>query len=202
MELDDLKNFWKNKTSGVTPVQSGDFLNIIDELRSNEKATKTKYIIASAAMAVELLVFLVLIFWGNIFSGMSLAGILLIITAVVLGGISIWSTNIIFTKSDLENPGIDFLKNITDKLERRKFMRIYLVPSYLIMIAFGVTMIFSQKLSTMELEWKVFIYFITYLYIILIYFFTSKRELKKEKNVIEPLKKNISILISQLESDK
>ena len=202
MEFDELKNMWNNKTAQVVPELNNDTAAVMDRIISIEKKTKAKYIIASLAMSIELLFFLVLISVGNLFYGVSLAGILLIIIAVFLGGISIWSTNIVFNQNDLKNPGIDFLRKIKDKFERRKFLRIYVIPAYLVMIAFGVTMIFQQKLSGLSAEWKVLVYSISYLYILFVYLITARKEIRKEKSEIEPLKKDISGLIEELEADK
>lgn len=202
MDLDKLKNTWKSQTTDLSSEPGNNLSGIIDKVYTLEKKTKLKYSIATFAMGFELMIFLLaIIFYYNLFSKLTLVGLLLVITAVILGGISIWSTNILFNKEDIINPGTDFLKKINDKLERRKFLRIYLIPVYLLMIAFGVTIVLSENLSSISSEWKIFIYTITYLYIILIYVITAKKEIRKEKNEIEPIKQIISKLIYQAESE-
>lgn len=202
MDLDKLKNTWKSQTTDLSSEPGNNLSGIIDKVYTLEKKTKLKYSIATFAMGFELMIFLLaIIFYYNLFSKLTLVGLLLVITAVILGGISIWSTNILFNKEDIINPGTDFLKKINDKLERRKFLRIYLIPVYLLMIAFGVTIVLSENLSSLSSEWKIFIYTITYLYIILIYVITAKKEIRKEKNEIEPIKQKISKLIYQAESE-
>lgn len=202
MDLDKLKNTWKSQTTDLSSEPGNNLSGIIDKVYTLEKKTKLKYSIATFAMGFELMIFLLaIIFYYNLFSKLTLVGLLLVITAVILGGISIWSTNILFNKEDIINPGTDFLKKINDKLERRKFLRIYLIPVYLLMIAFGVTIVLSENLSSLSSEWKIFIYTITYLYIILIYVITAKKEIRKEKNEIEPIKQIISKLIYQAESE-
>lgn len=202
MDLDKLKNTWKSQTTDLSSEPGENLSGIIDKVYILEKKTKLKYSIATFAMGFELMIFLLaIIFYYNLFSKLTLVGLLLVITAVILGGISIWSTNILFKKADIINPGTDFLKKINDKLERRKFLRIYLIPVYLLMIAFGVTIVLSENLSSLSSEWKIFIYTITYLYIVLIYVITAKKEIRKEKNEIEPIKQKISKLIYQAESE-
>lgn len=202
MDLDKLKNIWKSQTTDLSSEPGNNLSGIIDKVYTLEKKTKLKYSIATFAMGFELMIFLLaIIFYYNLFSKLTLVGLLLVITAVILGGISIWSTNILFNKEDIINPGTDFLKKINDKLERRKFLRIYLIPVYLLMIAFGVTIVLSENLSSLSSEWKIFIYTITYLYIILIYVITAKKEIRKEKNEIEPIKQKISKLIYQAEAE-
>lgn len=202
MDLDKLKNTWKSQTTDLSSEPGNNLSGIIDKVYTLEKKTKLKYSIATFAMGFELMIFLLaIIFYYNLFSKLTLVGLLLVITAVILGGISIWSTNILFNKEDIINPGTDFLKKINDKLERRKFLRIYLIPVFLLMIAFGVTIVLSENLSSLSSEWKIFIYTITYLYIILIYVITAKKEIRKEKNEIEPIKQKISKLIYQAESE-
>lgn len=202
MDLDKLKNTWKSQTTDLSSEPGNNLSGIIDKVYTLEKKTKLKYSIATFAMGFELMIFLLaIIFYYNLFSKLTLVGLLLVITAVILGGISIWSTNILFNKEDIINPGTDFLKKINDKLERRKFLRIYLIPVFLLMIAFGVTIVLSENLSSLSSEWKIFIYTITYLYIILIYVITTKKEIRKEKNEIEPIKQKISKLIYQAEAE-
>lgn len=202
MDLDKLKNTWKSQTTDLSSEPGNNLSGIIDKVYTLEKKTKLKYSIATFAMGFELMIFLLaIIFYYNLFSKLTLVGLLLVITAVILGGISIWSTNILFNKEDIINPGTDFLKKINDKLERRKFLRIYLIPVFLLMIAFGVTIVLSENLSSLSSEWKIFIYTITYLYIILIYVITAKKEIRKEKNEIEPIKQKISKLIYQAEAE-
>lgn len=202
MDLDKLKNTWKSQTTDLSSEPGNNLSGIIDKVYTLEKKTKLKYSIATFAMGFELMIFLLaIIFYYNLFSKLTLVGLLLVITAVILGGISIWSTNILFNKEDIINPGTDFLKKINDKLERRKFLRIYLIPVFLLMIAFGVTIVLSENLSSLSSEWKIFIYTITYLYIVLIYVITAKKEIRKEKNEIEPIKQKISKLIYQAEAE-
>jgi hypothetical protein len=202
MELDELKNAWKNKTTEKLSNVKEDFSGTLEKVYVMEKKTKVKYTIATFAMGFELVIFLLIImFYRNIFTKLTLAGIMLVIISVIIGGFSIWSTNILFKEKDILNPGTDFLKKINDKLERRKFLRVYLVPVILVMIAFGVTIVLSENISSLSVEWKIFIYTITYLYIIIIYFVTARKEIRKEKNEIEPIRKTISKLIYQAESE-
>lgn len=202
MEFDKIKNSWKNQKTGMTGNYAEDYTGTIEKIYLMERKTKLKYSIATSAMGIELVIILLaLMFYKNIFSELTIAGILLVIIAVVLGGISIWSTNILFRKDDIINPGTEFLKKISDKLDRRRFLRIYLIPVYLVMISFGVTIVLSENLESLSAEWKVFAYTITYLYIIIIYIITSRKEIRREKNEIVPIKQKISKLIYQAESE-
>lgn len=202
MEFDKIKNSWKNQKTGMTGNYADDYTGTIEKIYLMERKTKLKYSIATSAMGIELVIILLaLMFYKNIFSELTIAGILLVIIAVVLGGISIWSTNILFRKDDIINPGTEFLKKISDKLDRRRFLRIYLIPVYLVMISFGVTIVLSENLESLSAEWKVLAYTITYLYIIIIYIITSRKEKRREKNEIEPIKQKISKLIYQAQSE-
>lgn len=202
MEFDKIKKSWKNQKTCMSGSYPEDYSGTIEKIYLFERKTKLKYSIATSAMGIELVIILLaLLFYKNIFSELTITGILLVIIAVVLGGISIWSTNILFRKDDIINPGTEFLKKISDKLDRRRFLRIYLIPVYLVMIAFGVTIVLSENLSSLSADWKVFVYTITYLYILIIYIITSRKEIRREKNEIEPIKQKISKLIYQAESD-
>jgi hypothetical protein len=200
MEFDKIENMWKKQSQIMNSgkdIGSG----IIDIVHTMEKKTKRKYLISTVIMCIELLFFTFLLAYFNFFSGLSLAGIILIMFAVIMGIASVWSTNILFTKSDLGNTGIEFLKKILDKLDRRKFLRIYLIPVLLVMIAFGVTLIYLEHLSAIPQIWKTIIYSASYLYIIIIYIVTSRREVRKEKIEIEPIRKKITALIMDIESE-
>jgi drug/metabolite transporter (DMT)-like permease len=202
MELDEIRNLWKKQNmSGLEPHGSNNN-GILSTLAELEKKIKRKYIIATCALVLESLFFFYLIFYQDFFSGISFAGVLLIIAALAMAIPSIWSTHILFNENELVNPGADFLKKIMEKLDRRKYLRIYLIPAYLVMIAFGITMIFSQHLAAAELKWKILAYSASYLYILLIYIITAYREKKKEKTVTEPIKEKIASLIYQMESGK
>ena len=201
MEIEEIKNMWKKQTTESTAPGKGKNSDILDVIYSMEKKTKRKYIIATTAMALELSFFLYLIIYSGIFRGLSLAGAVLIILAIIFGGVSIWSTNILFKKDDLINPGKIFLKEIIEKLQRRRFLRIYVIPVYLVMIAFGLSMIFSEHLAEASLFLKILAYSASYLYMLIIYIITARKEIRKEKNEIEPIRKKITALIMQMESD-
>jgi len=201
MEMDEIKNLWKKQTARGRLSGSGSNPKILDVIYFMEKKTRKKYIIASAALCIDFLFFAFFIFYLDFFTKLSLAGAILIMTAIIMGMVSIWSTCIPFRKTDLITPGIDFLKSVLDKLDRRKFLRIYLIPAYLVMIAFGLSMIFSEHLSMISSFWKAVIYSASYIYIIVIYIVTARKEVRNEKIEIEPLRKKIKELIMQMDSE-
>jgi len=201
MELDDFKNIWKKQTTRYTGSGKDENSGILDVIYSMEKKIKQKYIIATVLMGLDFIFFIYMLVYVDFFTGLSLAGVILILLAIIFGAASIWSTNILFKNDNLISPGKDFLKDIIEKLDRRKFLRIYVVPIYLVMIAFGLSMIFSEHLTDTSLILKIVIYSASYLYIIIIYIVTAKKEISKEKNEIEPIRKKITVLITQMESD-
>ena len=201
MEIEEIKNLWKTKSAHNAGFDNGDNPKIMDVIYSMEKKIKQKYIIATAALIIDFLFFAFFIFYLDFFTKLSLAGAALIMVSVIMGIISIWSTNIAFRKNDLIEPGINFLKSVLDKLDRRKFLRIYLTPACLVMLAFGLSMIFSEHLSVTSDFWRAVIYAVSYIYIIVIYIVTARKEIRKEKNEIEPLRKKINELILKMESE-
>jgi hypothetical protein len=69
------------------------------------------------------------------------------------------------------------------------------------MIAFGLSMVFSEHLAEASLFLKILAYSASYLYMLIIYIITARKEIRKEKNEIEPIRKKITALIMQMESD-
>lgn len=202
MEIDDFKNIWKEqKAEKIKTTEGNNYMDLISSLTALEKKTKRKFIFMTLGEAFAFTVILWVMLTGNFNSSLTYAGYTLILFDIIVIVAAYWSTTINTNSQKVSSPSLDFLKEAVDKFYRRKFIRIYLFPVYFILLAAGITLSYVEILAKASLEKKVIIYSVLYGFLILVSILGMRRQIKREKKDIEPIKDKISGLIYQMESE-
>lgn len=202
MEIDDFKNIWKEqKAEKIKTTEGNNYMDLISSLTALEKKTKRKFIYMTLGEAFAFTVILWVMLTGNFNSSLTYAGYILILFDIIVILAAYWSTTINTNSQKVSSPSLDFLKEAVDKFYRRKFIRIYLFPVYFILLAAGITLSYVEILARASLEKKIIIYSVLYGFLILVSILGMRRQIKREKKDIEPIKNKISGLIYQMESE-
>ena len=201
MEIDDFKNIWKEQKAEKIKNNGGNYMDLIANLSALEKKTKRKFIFMTLTEAFAFGVVLWVMLSNSFSSPLTYAGYIIILFDIAAIVIAHWSTAINTESQKISSPSVDFLKEVVDKFYRRKFIRIYLFPVYMILLAAGITLSYVEILSYTSPGKKIMIYSILYSFIIFVSIWGTRKQIRKEKKDIEPIRNRISGLIYQMESE-
>lgn len=196
MEIDDLKNIWKESKANNIKVSAEEYESMISKLHKAEKKVLIRYSLMTFFMA-----FAFYILGGKVLSykkyeDLTYAGFYLLFAAMISVGIMVWSTVIILKKNNMTNPGLDFLKQVKNKFNRRKLIRKIVIPIYLAAITIGVSLIYLEALAEYSILTRILIHLAVVVFILAISFFASKREKMRDEKIYKPIEEQIDGLIS------
>lgn len=200
MEIDDLKNIWKENTSRNTAPDSGSGSSLIETLKKAERKVLARYLLMSFFMA-----FAFYILGGKVLSlkqydNLTYTGMYLLFAAMIAVFTIVWSTFIIFRKNDISNPSIEFLKSIKKKFERRKMIRRIIIPVYLAAITLGITLVYIEVLSPLETFMRVLIHIFVVVFILAVSYLASKREKRRYERTYKLIEGRIDELLKDYDS--
>ncbi|HWA06447.1 MAG TPA: hypothetical protein VG961_07855 [Ignavibacteria bacterium] len=201
MEIDELKNIWKENKPGRSLSESGIYESVMDVLKKAERKILFRYGLMSVFMLITFYFLGNVIMRNNTFNDLSYAGFYLLFTAMIAVFFIVWSTAIIFRRNNISNPSIDFLKSVKKKFERRKMVRKIVIPIYLGAIITGVTLVYVEVLAGLETMTRILIHLSVVLFIIVISYFVSKREKKLYEKTYKPIEERIDGLLNDYENN-
>ncbi len=201
MEIDELKNIWKENKPGRSLSESGIYESLMDLLKKAERKILFRYGLMSVFMLITFYFLGNVIMRNNTFNDLSYAGFYLLFTAMIAVFFIVWSTAIIFRKNNISNPSIDFLKSVKKKFERRKMVRKIVIPIYLGAIITGVTLVYVEVLAGLETITRILIHLSVVLFIIVISYFVSKREKTRYEKTYKPIEERIDGLLNDYENN-
>jgi len=195
MEIDELKNIWKGNTARNTIQDGPGGSTLIQMLKKAERKVLVRYLLMSFFMA-----FAFYILGGKVLSlkkydDLTYAGMYLLFAAMIAVFTIVWSTFIIFRKNNVNEPSIDFLKSIRKKIERRKMIRRIIIPVYLAAITLGITLVYIEVLSPLELYLRILIHLFVVVFILAVSYLASKREKRRYERTYKPIEERINDLL-------
>jgi len=195
MEIDELKNIWKENRANTNNFAGEEYESLIQKLRKAEKKVLIRYSLMTFFMA-----FAFYVLGGNVLSqkkydDLTYAGFYLLFAAMISVGVMVWSTVIILKKNDMTNPGLDFLKQVKAKYNRRKLIRKIVIPVYIAALTIGVSLIYLQVLSGYSMVIRIMIHAGVVLFLLAVSYFVSKREKMRDERIYKPIEEQIDVLI-------
>lgn len=197
MEIDELKNIWKENKPGRFLPGSGTNESVMNVLKKAERKVLFRYGLMSLFMLMTFYYIGNVIMRNNTFNELSYAGFYLLFTAMIAVFFIVWSTAIIFRRNNISNPSIEFLKSVKRKFERRKMIRKVIIPVYLAAITAGVTLVYIEVLSPLEIYLRILIHFLVVIFILAVSYFASKREKRMYEKVYKPIEERINALLQE-----
>lgn len=199
MEIDELKNIWKESGAKDIRFKPGEYDDLITKLRRSERKVIIRYIFMTFFMSYAFYVFAGKLFGLKRYDDLTYIGIYLLLIAMVSVGIMVWSTVIILNKNNIINPSVEFLKNINRKFRRRKLIRKVIIPVYMATITVGITLIYIEVLSSVELYLRILIHILVVVLILGISKFATIREDRRYERTVKPIETKINELLSEYE---
>lgn len=196
MEIDDLKNIWKETKANNIKVSAEEYESMISKLHKAEKKVLIRY-----SLMTFFMVFAFYVLGGKVLSykkydDLTYAGFYLLFAAMISVGIMVWSTVIILKKNNMTNPGLDFLKQVKNKFNRRKLIRKIVIPVYIAALTIGVSLIYLEVLSGYSLTIRIIIHIGVVILLLAISYLASKREKMRDEKIYKPIEEQIDGLIS------
>ena len=201
MEIDDLKNIYKEKKATAEFTATGEYDSLMTQLRRSER----KVWIRSGLMTFFML-FAVYTLGGRAMSTkqydpLTYAGFYLIFAAMAAVFIFVWSSVIVLRKKEVVTPSIQFLKKARRKLARRSLIRKIVIPVYLAAITIGITLVYIEVLAPLELLHRLLIHLLVIVFIVGISYIASRRERKRYETIYKPLEAQIDVLLKEIKRD-
>lgn len=197
MEIDELKNIWKENKPAKSAPDKGMYESVMDVLKKAERKVLFRYGLMSIFMLITFYFLGNVILRNNTFNDLSYAGFYLLFTAMIAVLFVVWSTAIIFRKNNISNPSIEFLKGIKKKFERRKMIRKVIIPVYLAAITAGITLVYIEVLSPLEMYLRVLIHLLVVVFILAVSYIASKKEKRRYEKVYRPIEERINALLQE-----
>lgn len=197
MELDELKNIWKeNKAKDIIPGKL-DYESLLAKLRKAERKVYIRYILMTFFMAVAFYTLGGKVLSLKKYDDLTYAGIYLIFAAMISVGIMVWSTVIILSKNDTTSPGIDFLKKVKKKFNRRRLIRKIVIPVYLFAITIGISLVYIEVFSPYSTATRIAVHVGVVIFLLAISFLARRREIARDKRVYAPIEEQIDSLLKE-----
>ncbi len=201
MEIDDLKNIYKEKKASAEFNGPGQYDSLMTQLRRSER----KVWIRSGLMTFFML-FAVYTLGGRAVSAkqydpLTYAGFYLIFAAMAAVFVFVWSSVIVLRKKEVVTPSIQFLKKARRKLARRSLIRKIVIPVYLTAIIVGITLIYIEVLAPLDLIYRLLIHLLVIVFIIGISYIASRKERKRYETIYKPLESQIDVLLKEINRD-
>lgn len=200
MEIDELKNIWKESKANNNNKEPGEeYESLISKLRKAEKKVLIRY-----SLMTFFMLFAFYVLGGKVFSykkydDLSYAGFYLLFAAMISVGIMVWSTVIILKKNNLTSPGIDFLRHVKHKYNRRKLIRKIVIPVYIAALTTGVSLIYLEVFREYSVTARIMIHIGVVVFLLAINYLASKRERIRENKIYKPIEEQIDGLIKEYE---
>jgi hypothetical protein len=201
MEIDDFKNIWKEQKADSVSIQEGKYMDTITSLSGLERKTKRKFIFMTIAEAFAFVIVAWVMLSNSYNSPLTYAGYIMVLFDIIAIVIVHWTTAINIKPEMLSHPSKEFLKEVVDKFYRRKFIRVYLFPVYFLILAAGITLSYVEILERMSAETKIIIYTVLYFFFIIVSIWGTRKEIRKERKEVDPIKERISNIIYQMEAE-
>jgi fatty acid desaturase len=200
MEIDELKNIYKEKKATDEITEAGQYDSMMIKLRKAERKVWFRSITMSFFM-----LFAVYTLGGKAVSvkqheTLTYAGFYLIFAAMAAVLMFVWSSVIVLKKKEVVTPSIQFLKRAHRKLARRSLIRRIVIPIYLVAITVGITLVYIEVLAPLELLYRLLIHMLVIVFIVGISYIASRRERKRYETIYKPLQLQIEGLLKDYET--
>jgi hypothetical protein len=197
MEFDELKNIWKENRAKDLKLEPAEYEDLISKVRKSEKKVVIRYLVMSFFMAFAFYVFIGKILSTKRYDDLTYIGFYLLLAAMISVFIVVWSTVIILKKNNINNPSIDFLKNISRKLKRRTLIKKIIIPIYLAAITVGITLVYVEVLAPFAVYMRILLHILVLIFIYGVSVIATKRENRLYERTYKPIELKINELLSE-----
>jgi len=197
MELDELKNIWKeNKAKDISP-DTLNYESLITKLRKAEKKVLFRYLLMTFFMAFAFYTLGGKVLSHKRYDDLTYAGFYLLFTAMISVGIMVWSTLIILNKKNIANPSYEFLLRVKKKFSRRRIIRKIVIPIYLFAITLGVSLIYIEVFAPFSMTTRIIVHITVIVFILAISFIARRREMIRDERTYKPIEEQIDSILKE-----
>ncbi|MBL8016609.1 MAG: hypothetical protein JNK43_05005 [Ignavibacteria bacterium] len=198
MEIDDLKNIYKEKKASAEFTGKGEYESVMSLLKRSERREWLRNILMTFFMAVAVYLLGGKVLSHKQYDTYTYAGIYLIFAAMGAVFVFVWSSAIVFRKKEVTTPSIQFLEMARRKLARRTVIRRIIIPIYLTAITVGITLVYIEVLSPFEMIYRLLLHLLVIVMIMLVSYIATRRERRRYERVYKPLQEQIERLLNEM----
>jgi len=199
MEIDDLKNIFKEKKASGEFTGTGEYDSLITKLRKSERKVWVRSMLMTFFMGSAFYILGGKVLSLKQYETLTYAGMYLIFAAMAAVFLLVWSSVIIMRKKEMITPSVLFLQKVRRKLARRTLIRKTVIPVYLTAITVGVTLVYIEVLASLEMMYRLAIHLIVILFFLGVSYIASRRERTRYERVYKPMESQIDLLLNEME---
>lgn len=197
MEIDELKNIWKENKAADSGTKPAEYESLVTRLRKAEKKVLFRYLLMTFFMAFAFYTLGGKVLSHKKYDDLTYAGFYLLFTAMISVGIMVWSTLIILNKKNIANPSHEFLLRVKKKFSRRRIIRKIVIPVYLFAITLGISLIYLEVFAPFSLTTRIIVHIAVIVFILAVSFIARKREMIREERTYKPLEEQIDSILKE-----
>lgn len=197
MEIDELKNIWKENKAGTIGGKPAEYESLLSKLRKAEKKVLFRYMLMTFFMTFAFYTLGGKVFSHKRYDDLTYAGFYLLFTAMISVAIMVWSTLIILNKKNIANPSHEFLLRVKKKFNRRRVIRKIVIPVYLFAITLGVSLIYLEVFAPFSLTTRIIVHISVIVFILSVSFIARRREMIRDEKTYKPLEEQIDNILKE-----
>lgn len=196
-DFNDIVNDWKSVSSGE--IKSKD---VSDSLFTKLKKLQRKIVFGNLLMSISFAAVFAVFIWlwnenplkersDNFYLGLTFMFILLTVTlAMMWYRVLFWRT-----PNDISENMKVFAMKMLKKLRYFKWITNFFMPTYLVLLAIGMSIYYQDVLHEASLKFKLIAYGLTYVWLLIVGFIIVRKKQKKNNKDVDPIIKNLEEIL-------
>ena len=200
MNIDDLKSDWKSQQKpGSSAKQEIDPTSLLNSFEKVQHKTKKENIILSITLSLT-----IAFLWGMVYflgntSWWVYTGVIIMTVEMIATAAFAWYRNSLKKWGNVQSNSYNYILAAIKKLKYRKFLMIYVMPMYGLLLITGINLVYIDVISELSstLRWVIHL---SVSGILAVFFIVQiARRLKKERREIDPLIEELQAMKEGLE---
>ena len=200
MNIDDLKSDWKSQQKpGSSAKQEVDPTSLLNSFENVQHKTKKENIILSITLSLT-----IAFLWGMVYflgntSWWVYTGVIIMTVEMIATAAFAWYRNSLKKWGNVQSDSYNHILAAIKKLKYRKFLMIYVMPMYGLLLITGINLVYIDVISELSstLRWVIHL---SVSGILAVFFIVQiARRLKKERREIDPLIEELQAMKEGLE---
>ncbi|WP_046757801.1 hypothetical protein [Kordia jejudonensis] len=199
-DFNDILNDWKSVSSTEIEVNSES-----DSLFAKLKKLQRKIVFGNLFMSISFAAVFAVFIWlwnanlgkersDNFYMGLTFMFVLLSITLVMM-----WYRVLFWrTPNDISENMKAFATKMLKKLRYFKWITSFFMPTYLVLLAVGITIYYQDVLQETSLTIKLIAYGATYVWLFVVGFIMVRKKRKKNNKDVDPIIENLEEVLDTL----
>ena len=203
MNIDDLKSDWKSQQKpGSSAKQEVDPTSLLNSFENVQHKTKKENIILSITLSLT-----IAFLWGMVYflgntSWWVYTGVIIMTVEMIATAAFAWYRNSLKKWGNVQSDSYNHILAAIKKLKYRKFLMIYVLPVYAILLITGINLVYIDVIGDMSLILRWVIHLGVSVLMGGFFFYELNRRLKKERREIDPMIEELQAIKKGLEKEK